>query len=409
MAVDQQTPRTLFIDDTGGTALDHRKSDHVGRHFVVAAAIEPSSRLEERRATLETVRRRYFQTGEMKSVGIANNTTRRLVVLRALAAADLRAYVFSVDKDAVDPESGLIYKQSFIKHIHKRILTDLLRAIGVERVIVDEHGSPEFMQGFQAYLSARFKQPLFPAVEFQMLASRDDVYLQAIDIVAGSIARVLDGKEGDRAQEVLDALQPVMKPGFREWPVRYSKVEQLVDEDADTDPVIARAALAAAKDYIEGNRGTRDTDALLRREAINHLFFQYTQLDAKAWVSTRSLVDTLRDRSAVDVSERGFRRVVSGLRDARLLIASGSKGYKLPRNQQELRSFVRHANTVIQPLLARVARAREVVQLATQGEHDLLEGDEFRELRRLLDARGTGPAPPATDPEAGKVGGPAHG
>jgi hypothetical protein len=392
---DAQAAHTLFIDDTGGTDLDYQKSEHVGRHFVVAAAIEPSKKLEERRATFEAIRAKFFQKGEMKSVGIANNTNRRLLVIRALAGAGLKAYVFSVDKGAVDPESGLIYKQSFIKHIHKRILTDLLRTIGVEKVVVDEHGSPEFMQGFRTYLSTQFKQTLFPAVEFETRSSKADVYLQAIDIVAGSIARVLGGREGARAEEVLTSLQPIMKPGFREWPVRHSKVDQLVEEGEDTDPVIARAAVAAAQDYIEKTRGTNDGDTRLRREAINHLFFQFTQEDSKAWVSTRALVDNLRERSPVDVSIRGLRKIVSGLRDARLLVASSSKGYKLPRNRQDLRSFVRHANSIIGPLLARVARAREVVQLATQGENDLLEGDEFKELRRLVDARGTGPAGPA--------------
>ncbi len=78
-------------------------------------------------------------------------------------------------------------------------------------------------------------------------------------------------------------------------------------------------------------------------------------------------------------------KIIAKLRDAGILIASSSKGYKIPESEEELIKFVNHTNSMIQPMLARVKKARQRVLSATNGELDILDKEAFESLRKMID------------------------
>jgi hypothetical protein len=122
----------VYIDECGTSQLEISLSN-VGAYYVLAAVVVPIAMEAELVERLSVVRRRHFQTGEMKSKNIASATGRRLRVLEALEVAGVKAFVFAVDKRRIDPASGLMYKQPFLKYlqrqVQKRVLTVLERLV----------------------------------------------------------------------------------------------------------------------------------------------------------------------------------------------------------------------------------------------------------------------------------------
>ena len=60
-------------------------------------------------------------------------------------------------------------------------------------------------------------------------------------------------------------------------------------------------------------------------------------------------------------------------------------GRKLPANELDLVDFLNHNNTIIQPMLSRIEKCRNIVKLATKSQLDLLEKPAFNSLKKFYD------------------------
>ena len=78
-------------------------------------------------------------------------------------------------------------------------------------------------------------------------------------------------------------------------------------------------------------------------------------------------------------------KVITPLRDAGVLIASSSKGYKLPANESDLYDFVNHSNAIIEPMLSRIKKFKDQIRLATDGKLDILDRSEYKIIRKVLE------------------------
>jgi len=96
-------------------------------------------------------------------------------------------------------------------------------------------------------------------------------------------------------------------------------------------------------------------------------------------------MEHIRARTGRKVSLHYFQtKVIAQLRDAGVLIASSSRGYKLPASQSDLYDFVNHSNTIIEPMLSRVKRFRDQIYTATDGEVDILSQEEYALIRKVV-------------------------
>jgi predicted transcriptional regulator of viral defense system len=75
---------------------------------------------------------------------------------------------------------------------------------------------------------------------------------------------------------------------------------------------------------------------------------------------------------------------IAKLRDSDVIIASATKGYKIPRTRADINDFLELASSQILPLLDRVKKARDVYRLSSVGEYDILEEEQFAQVRKLL-------------------------
>jgi predicted transcriptional regulator len=94
----------------------------------------------------------------------------------------------------------------------------------------------------------------------------------------------------------------------------------------------------------------------------------------------------LADRGFPGLGDQRIRsNGIAKLRDSDVIIASATKrGYKIPRSRADINDFLELASSQILPLLDRVKKARDVYRLSSVGEYDILEAEQFAQLRKLL-------------------------
>lgn len=377
---------SVFIDEYGDTSISTEK-EGVSNFYILTAVLLPTNAVQSTRSTVEAIRARFFQTGEMKSSKIGKDDQKRLNVLGALNELDFKTYSIAVDKRELSKESGLAYKKSFFKYVNRLLYNRLYQSFDNIHVTADEHGREEFMNSFKAYIEKQLSPSLFANRTFAFAKSCDDPLLQVPDIVSGTLARSFDpAKSSPRAAE-FQKLVTERSVGINVWPPRRLPKPQatLGDEKQNYDDLICSHCFQLAETFLE-KKMVDDEEARIQVGILQFLLFYAQFVDRTAFISTPKIIRYLRDDLGIEMNE--YRLRVSGiapLRDADVIVASSTKGYKIPVCASDLTKFVEHTNTIVPPMLARLNRARNELKLVSLGELDILDGEEHRYLRNLLD------------------------
>ena len=195
------TDLTAFVDEFGDTSIAVEKPG-VTSFFIITAVLVPGD-VEIYRKRAETIRARFFQTGEMKSSKIAARDDRRVTVLKELGDAGIRSYTLAVDKRELNRESGLAYRPSFFKRLNRMLYSTICRAHDNVIFVADEHGTDEFMAGFREYVNRELRPTLFSQRLCRFANSSEEVLIQVADVISGSWARVLEpAKRSTKSAEI---------------------------------------------------------------------------------------------------------------------------------------------------------------------------------------------------------------
>ena len=126
-----------FTDESGafGWQLDNA---NVSTHFIIGAVIVRESVLDEVRMQVEEIRRKHFQTGEMKSSSVGKNHSRRKRILADLQKIDFSIFAVVLDKTQLLEAKGLRFKPSFYKFTNNIVHKELKRAFREITVVADE-------------------------------------------------------------------------------------------------------------------------------------------------------------------------------------------------------------------------------------------------------------------------------
>ena len=158
-----------FTDESGAFGWDI-ENPNVSTHFIITAIIVKGPDLEGFTQKAEALRKKHFQTGEIKSSNIGGNHARRLRVL-----ADLQGIPFSIFSVCVDKKKcienmsmkGLQYKKTFYKFMNNIVHRELRRAFEKITIVADEIGGNEYMQSFCQYVTSHQDMPnLFGDAKF---------------------------------------------------------------------------------------------------------------------------------------------------------------------------------------------------------------------------------------------------
>lgn len=378
----------VFVDEYGDPHLDTSKPG-VSSAYIVAAVCVRADVLDRVRSEAAVLRRRLFQSGEMKSSAIGSNDRRRIDVLRNLSGLDTFVVALCAQKTRMRPDSGLQYKKSFIKYFARSMYERLTKYADDMVVVADEHGSPEFQEEFGRYLEGHFRSDLFRKVRFDFAKSSDEVLLQVADIFAGSLARVHDpGRIAENASEISRLVAHRVSTTL--WPSGleegFAPIEQYSDE---ADERVRRFCVGQARSYVErASYDPDDRDGMARVAFLEVLLASHSMAGTGEFVKTGVLLREIGLRLGESITEHRFRSaVVAKLRDADVVISSCTKGYKIPGSVSDIREFAAFANSQIPPMVARLARARKGVREATLGEVDILAGEDLAQLKSLVESQ----------------------
>ena len=373
-----------FTDESGAFGWDLENS-HVSRYFVVTSIIVKERDLDELRDSVENIRKKYFQTGEMKSSKIGGNIDRRKRILGQLLPLPFSIFAVIFDKSQMTEYRGLRYKQSFYKFLNNVVHKELRKAFKTLTICADEIGGSEYMQSFSQYVKNQSDIPnLFGEAEFYFANSHNDILIQLADLVCGSIARKYNNPD-----ETYDFCRMLYKKTIRIeiYPKTYESYQldtSALAEDYDKD--IAEICLKQAIEFINKYDNSEDEDRIAQIIVLKYMLFRFMNNDLRKYIYTDELMGQLTATGYPVSSKQAFRnRIIGNLRDNGVIIASSSKGYKIPSKESEIYDFINHGTSIIIPMLERLKRCRDLIKLSSVNELDVFDHSEYRSLKKYFD------------------------
>jgi hypothetical protein len=373
--------RHIFVDESGDPDLPVSSEGH-SSYFVICATILPTADLSEQESKARKIIDRYFPGGELKSKKIGGNIRRRKAILNDISRLEFKHYSHVISKVRIRTESGLAFRKSFVKFIHRALYSKLFQAFAHIHIIADEYGTSQFMLDFAKYLERRIQRGLFESIDFSFASSSDYPFIQISDAIAGSIQRCYSGKDD---MSILDPLRD-RTILIEEWPPRVPEPMGLsnLPRDEQLDFLIRYHAVRAADVFIEANTSSADDIVQAQVIAARYLLYHFRSVNPMDYITTSALQSNL-SRLGFSLSERLIRsRVIGGLRNQSVFIASSHKGIKIPYSTEDLRRFVATASSQVVPYLHRLEICRKHFLLATNNELDIVDEESFPDLHRYL-------------------------
>lgn len=380
-----------FIDESGNHDLDTAKSS-ASDYFIVLAIIVKDKDLLAVEKRVEAVKAKHFQKGEMKSNGIKDKDghSRRIRILNDINNIGFRFYAIAVNKSAVDRDSGLQYKKSFIKFVNGLLYRQLFGNFQDIVCYGDAHGGAEFINSFKLYVDKNHKPDLFWKSHIEVVDSKSNVLVQLADFIVGTIAKVYEGKKNPALSEAYIALLKSKAIRVDEWPTKYQAYYPQDKPSNEFDAFIYKHSLGCAEQFLDRTRDAHDEESRLQYALLSHLVFISRFDPSKSYISTAELLHHLNEVGFGKVTEQTIRSsIIAKLRDNSVIISSCNKGYKIPRSYDDLVDFVERVNGLVIPLLERFNSARSSFDLASGGDVDLLKGPNFPHLVSFLDSLST--------------------
>ncbi len=374
-----------FIDECGNFGFDFDKPG-VSSHYIISAVVVSESKISDLEQGVEAIRKKYFQTGEMKSSGISKNQKRREALLSEISKLDFHHYTVVIDKRKINLTSGLIYKKSFIKYLNSMLHKELKITFPKLQLISDTHGNKDFMREFEKYVNERNQPNLFEEYEFGFINSKSNVIIQLADIIAGTISYNYEESKDKTLFKRFYSFIEDKTLSIVEWPKGYEDFTYEYERysDGGYDKIIYMNSQRLVIDYINKNE---NSDEIEIRERVFVLKYLMTMLLTNSrYIKSSELIYNLKLLTKHDYSHHYFKsKIIAKLRDEGILISSSNKGYKIPETEEDIYNFVNRTNLMIQPMLNRIMKARERVLSATKNEFDILNKDQYKKLKKFFD------------------------
>ncbi len=378
-----------FTDEYGAFGWDI-DNPSVSTHFIITAIIVKESDLEEFSVAIETVRKKYFQTGEIKSQKVGSNHNRRQKILEDLLTAPFQVFAVCIDKKKCMESMnahGLQFKKSFYKFMNNIIHRELTHAYKVITVIADETGSNEYMESFCRYFEKKQDVPnLLGDADFQFANSKGNIGIQVADFISGTIAYLYDThKKIAGIPDYFDMLRPKLiriedyPKTYKDFHIEKSAIAD--DYDADIADICFRAAVA----YVLENEKSEDAFVRAQTIVLKYLLFRFMNNDTRGYIYTGELIKLLSTTEVGKLSPTSFRmNIIGKLRDKGVIIASSDKGYKIPSKRSEVYDYIERSMGNVLPMLSRIKKCRDTILLSTANGLDILSPDEYSELREII-------------------------
>lgn len=381
-----------FIDEHGNENLDI-DNPGVSDLFIITAIICGDPVLELLEREVESVRKIHFQTGEMKSSTVGNEHLRRRRVLSSLMKTGIKYTTLVINKAEIDKTSGLGYKKSFRKFLPGLIYSRLYKTFSNLTVISDKHGGESFMNSVCDYVATKNKSSLFENQEFRFADSNDHILIQAADFVSGTWGKILD-------PTIEPGIRAVLKDDIKQnaifvdhWPPSPQSIFAKTDIDSYLNNVVRQQCYQLVQRYISDHLDMaklNEEDAIemeLRLAALRYLLYQNDVLDNDDFIYAKRIVAYLKEINLGELTPRRFAgSVISPLRDSGVIIASGSRGYRIPTTVQDIIEFARTTGEKVVPMVARLGMARDQILLASNQSLNIVDAADYGVINHFIES-----------------------
>lgn len=380
-----KTTRLAFIDESGNFGFEFDKKG-CSSHFIITAVIIEENNLTNLETQLEHIRKKYFQTGEMKSQNVGGNDIRRINIILELKDLDFRIFSFIIDKRRLFQDSGLGYKKSFMKYLNNLIYKELYLSYPRLQIITDEHGSKEYMEEFKQYVESKHEYNLFNIYEFGFSNSKSEILIQLADFICGTLATGYEeNRKSTKYRDFIYLLKPKLI-GIREWPEVYKEyaVDTTKGEYHEYDNMVARLSIDLANDFISKKIDSNDIETREQIAFLKFLLYSLRFQGYNSYVPTKEIIYNLRVLNHKIHNQHLRLKIVGKLRDQGILIASSPRGYKIPVTVNDLFDFVNHASQIIIPMIKRLEKCRNHILLGSNKDMDIIDREEYSELKKFF-------------------------
>lgn len=371
----------IYIDECGTASLNIEKSG-VMPYLVYSAVIIEEKDLSLARQTLqETIKKCNIQQGYIKSQNLKYD--KRIQVLRHFKTFNHYVYCLVIDKAKIDANSGLQYKQSFIKFFQRLLSKHFQQRYDEFHITFDKLGWPEFQQSLKKYMKDHglIDQTLFSNNSFDLADDiKEEPLLQLADVYAGTINKYYcQSCNKNEANHIHDNfLRGKLTIEWFPWEsVTLVAAQNLFNEEFDKK--LYEISIDTANRYItsysqDDPEGVEIIKYLLQESAKNPLRV----------ISSKEIKRNLQERG-YEIGDPISK--ISSLRSKEVVIISpqGKKGYKFPTSEKELADFYDRLRKNVIPQLIRCRILNSVLQEKSYGNYGVLKHEEYSILNQLCE------------------------
>ncbi|WP_078120187.1 DUF3800 domain-containing protein [Thiosocius teredinicola] len=374
-----------YIDESGNADLETQKAG-ASKYFIVCAILVSEQDKSVLAEEAEKVRKRYFQSGEMKSSSVGSNAQRRAKILNSLISLDFKFYALCINKERVLRDSGLQFKKSFLKYTSGKLYSVLFSSFLDVHVIADEHGGAEFKASFKGYIEENHKPDMFYRSEFDLVNSKGEILVQLADFLAGTLGKIYEQKISGELREAYIKLIESKALSIEEWPTKYQAYSPKDRTTKEFSELIYRYSLGKAEAFIEKNEKHHAEETRLQVATLRHLVFHSRMVEKQAYIATAAIIKYLQGLGFSEVTSYTIRsKIIAPLRDLDVIVTSSNKGYKIPCDFSDMEEFVERVNSIVTPLLNRLGKARKSLNIVSKGEVDILKGPDYPHLVTFIE------------------------
>lgn len=383
--VESMHGRTAFIDEFGSFGFDF-SSPGASRFYVLCAVVVNDDNLADLREAVKKVKKENgLASTEMKSSGIGSDYKRRSRILSQLLMIDFRVVLLIANKQEFINESPLTeYKKSFIKYLHQRLYNLLYHTYPKLKIIEDEIGTGEFQASFREYVQNNRPQlNLLNEYDFDYVDSKEELLVQLADMIGGSIGHSLTDDNSPNYLEMLKG-KIIASERFPHKSEPYWGTTNPEDYQYNKD--IYTLAIKCASDFICKHEHDDDDEHRTQVAFLRCLLFQVNEVDPTQYISSNQILAKLREYTPHRITKNFlFRRIIAPLRDDGVIIASCTRGYKIPISAEDITTYLNQTHTIVSPMLHRVEVCRNLIMQSTGGALDILNSEAFARYKRYFD------------------------
>ena len=371
-----------FVDESGNHDLATEK-DGASNYFIVLAVIIPNTQRQELEASIEKIRIKHFNPGEIKSNKLSDK--KRLKIINEISSLDFRFYAVCVNKSRIIKDGGLQYKKSFMKFINGLLYNQLFKSVKNITIYADDHGNSDFINSFENYITKNHIPDLFFESKIEIVDSKNQILVQLADFLVGTTAKLYEEKVSGVVRDSFLRFIQNRRIRIDEWPPKFETELPANNSSTEIDSQISNISLLRASEFLKSNFNSSDPEIEIQYATLSYLLFRTRFPSDKAFTSTHEILEHLKNQGFHEITKQYLRsNIIAKLRDHDVVIASSTKGYKIPSSYADMIGFADLVDGIAIPLLSRLKKADEIFDLGSIGEIKFLNEQRFQNLQAII-------------------------